>query len=560
MRIITDEDPYIALLKLSAREALENRKLPTSGWGRRAEANRVEPVTLPQFDVPFQLEPGEAIFTIGSCFARNVESALRSRGFAVPARQLFEQDAFREMNPGIMNNFGVASIANEFGWALDPATPYDFDRNIVETGSDSWVDLHIIPSERPLPREAVVARRNAIIEVTRAVRDSRVVVMTLGLNEVWYDLEQSLYLNTAPHARVFARYPERFELHVLDFDQTLAFMQRSIDLLAAHCRSDQQVILTVSPVPLSNTLRRDDVIVANSYSKSCLRTVAEHVCLRNPNVTYYPSYESVMMSDRKFAWEDDLVHVTRAIVDVNVNRMVQAYVAASDHEADWEAQANAGNFAVLEAEATRHATGEATEATRFFERFGRYGHQSPRLAELAAQHFLRVRDFTRARQQVDLLPPPDGSLQRALLEARLLDAEKHHAEAAALLRPFLDQDGKKPLRLWTTVISSLAAAGETDEAWSIVMQWVRRVPKYQLTALRIFANAARTTAPSASADAYSTALREGAEPSWALRSGLVEALVLAGRRDEATAALAELAPQTHGKQAFADRMQRMLAI
>ena len=62
------------LIRFSAEQAIENRKTNRYGsWGDRASPNRVEPVAKPGFDVPFKIQPGSKIFTVGSCFARNVE-------------------------------------------------------------------------------------------------------------------------------------------------------------------------------------------------------------------------------------------------------------------------------------------------------------------------------------------------------------------------------------------------------------------------------------------------------------------------------------------------------
>jgi hypothetical protein len=86
------------------------------------------------------------------------------------------------------------------------------------------------------------------------------------------------------------------------------------------------VILTVSPVPLAATFTGRDVLVANMYSKSVLRAVAEEIRARFDFVDYFPSYESVMLSPRATTWEEDGVHVADAAVAVNVRRMVEAYL------------------------------------------------------------------------------------------------------------------------------------------------------------------------------------------------------------------------------------------
>ena len=76
----------MSLLKITAGEAYENtRTNAQNGWPKRGDAgNRVEPLTKPHFAPSFTLTPKESVFTIGSCFARNVESSLERLGFDVP--------------------------------------------------------------------------------------------------------------------------------------------------------------------------------------------------------------------------------------------------------------------------------------------------------------------------------------------------------------------------------------------------------------------------------------------------------------------------------------------
>ena len=74
-------------------KAVENLKAnPLSGWPSRRDAeNRMEPLCEPGFSPGFHLEPGERVFTIGSCFARNIEKALAARGFEVTTIGLIER-------------------------------------------------------------------------------------------------------------------------------------------------------------------------------------------------------------------------------------------------------------------------------------------------------------------------------------------------------------------------------------------------------------------------------------------------------------------------------------
>jgi tetratricopeptide (TPR) repeat protein len=86
-------------------------------------------------------------------------------------------------------------------------------------------------------------------------------------------------------------------------------------------------------VPLHATFTTSDVAVANTYSKSVLRSVVEVLVAERANVEYFPSYESVTLTDRSLAYVDDQVHVAGGVVRFNVERMVRRYVKSAALEA-----------------------------------------------------------------------------------------------------------------------------------------------------------------------------------------------------------------------------------
>src|SRR6201999_3175901 len=95
--------------------------------------------------------------------------------------------------------------------------------------------------------------------------------------------------------------------------------------LARHGRPDLQILATVSPVALNSTFTGDDILLANTYMKSALRTAVEVFARSHERVDYFPSYESVTLSDHRRAWAEDEAHVTDEIVRRNVLLMLEAY-------------------------------------------------------------------------------------------------------------------------------------------------------------------------------------------------------------------------------------------
>ena len=319
------------IVVIHASEAVETRKAnPFAAWGDRGAANRVEPITKPDFDVPFRMLPGQRVFTVGSCFARNVERELQQRGFEIPVRDLFKRPEFQNVDVSVVNNYGTPSIYNEIAWAFGDQ-PFDPQAHILETSPGKFTDIHLSPGRRPEARDIVLARRAGITEAYRTAATCDVGIMTLGLAETWFDTKSGCYLNVAPRPSMINAQPDRFQLHVLSYEDVIYYLAEALNILHREAPR-MRIVLTISPVPLAATHRPMDVIVANTYSKAVLRTAAEAVVAALEFVSYFPSYESFTLSDRKIAWADDMVHTNDELVTLNVGRMVNAFVTGAKTE------------------------------------------------------------------------------------------------------------------------------------------------------------------------------------------------------------------------------------
>jgi len=179
----------------------------------------------------------------------------------------------------------------------------------------------------------VLAQRTRISEIYRNLAQSRVIIITLGLVEAWWDGVAGMYLNVAPPKAAMKAEPDRFQLQVMSYEEIKGAMDELMGLFDDVCPADYRVVLTVSPVPLTSTFTDDDVAVANMYSKSVLRAVAEAVVRAYPQVGYYPSYESFMLTNRSDAFVSDQIHVTGEHVAFNIDRMVTAYLTGSNDDA-----------------------------------------------------------------------------------------------------------------------------------------------------------------------------------------------------------------------------------
>lgn len=307
------------------------RKNKGAFWPARAsEPTRLEPICLPNIEPSFKLRPAENVFTIGSCFARNIERHLARLGYKIPARDYVPAELVGLPLDGFMNKFTPHSMLNELRWALTPQTAPAPEGAFLAQNDGTVLDGQLMSKINVSPERAV-ERRREITDVFRGITDCRVVIITLGLVEAWYDKVNGLYLNRSLPEYNSVSEPDRFEFHVLSFNELYQATRELMETILERGHPETRIVLTVSPVPLTATFTENDVLSSNMYSKSVLRAVAEHIVSEFDAIDYFPSYESIMLSDRASTWQDDLIHVRDEIVGVNVGRMAEAYAPSARH-------------------------------------------------------------------------------------------------------------------------------------------------------------------------------------------------------------------------------------
>jgi hypothetical protein len=314
------------LEKLSVEEAWENfgTRNSRSKWAQVAPELR-SGVFLPEFDVPFELRPTDAVFCSGSCFAKNIERFLGEFGVAIRSREIAPINGTRYLNT-LPNLFNVHSVLNEIEWALSPDTPFP-EGAFVENENGDIYDPHCDPGLLQCSREIAGLRRQSITRTMQRIAECRVVIITLGLVEAWYDHKISRYLNTPLPLWLMDREQGRFELHVLSASSVLDALDKLRTTVKTYGCPDVQLVLTVSPVPLKATFTRADVVVANTHSKAILLAATGEFASRHDDVHYIPTYESILHSSRLLAWRPDLRHVTDEFIELNVARFLSKCLA-----------------------------------------------------------------------------------------------------------------------------------------------------------------------------------------------------------------------------------------
>src|SRR5262245_14536344 len=195
-----------------------------------------------QFTPRFQLPRNARIFTIGSCFARNVEEALLQQGFNVMTRQ----GEFPYAH-GYLNRYNTAAMAQEMDFAIGDRI-FD-ERSIAALDVDGYADLTSYGIFNT-PADAMELRRWTT-RLFKGLLSADFIIITAGLSEVWYDKDYDYYTNIAP-SRAALVYPDRFEFRLLSYADNFQELRRLIDKIRT-IRPTSNIVLTVSPVPLNAT-------------------------------------------------------------------------------------------------------------------------------------------------------------------------------------------------------------------------------------------------------------------------------------------------------------------
>ncbi len=320
---------------ISGEDAYRNLRGRASLWpDERVGDQRLSGLVSLELTPSFGISRADRIMTLGSCFARRLEDELHALGFDVPMKlaTLPSADRPEVIDADLLTKFTIQSIENELRWASGEPAPAP-EALFLQVADDQWFDPQLIQSGATLPLVQALARRQTIQAAVGRFAQCRIVIVTLGLAEAWFDEETKLYLNVAPPQAVVRRHPGRFQLHVLSHDDMLAALERVHDLLREKGHPETRMLLTVSPVPFKATFSGGDVISANSYSKSVQRAACEAFIHGREGVDYFPSYEIVAMSPRDVAYEADNLHVAPAMVRHIMAEVLGAYAPGTATEA-----------------------------------------------------------------------------------------------------------------------------------------------------------------------------------------------------------------------------------
>jgi hypothetical protein len=289
----------------------------------------------------FKLARTHSFFTVGSCFAREVEAALTDLGVGLagsdavfpwawfdPKMQSMPGKAagpdVAETRPrSPLNRYSTHSILYDIERVFENA--HTFDQTVVPLVGDDEIWDPQIKNLRYGDRAFTLSGRAVLDRAIASLATAKVVIMTLGMTETWYDEDTGAILPTPPHPFQIKRFPGRFSFFNADHPQVTAALQAIIAKIGVHNPNEPWIIVTVSPVPMGSTFTAKDVIVANTYSKATLVSAAQAVAGAYEQVDYFPSYEMITHSSRDI-WFPDAIHIRPEYVAQVMKAFIGCYL------------------------------------------------------------------------------------------------------------------------------------------------------------------------------------------------------------------------------------------
>ena len=308
-------------------KSVQVARRPNDRWRRFFETRTL---TLPPEPL---LGAGDTVFTMGSCFAREIRYALSDIGVsvgpdyaavAVDPAEFRIDDLPRDPHLNYYNSF---TIRQEFEritgrWTQAATDLWQVQRDPFGAGmqfQDPYKRLTFGRSQDAL-REAV-ARVNAVIDA--GARNASVFFFTLGMAEVFRKHDDGRVACQKP-AYLGGGGSSETSMHLSGVAENLANLE-AIRTMVRELRPDARIVVTVSPVPLERTFSGRDIVVANAEGKSILRAAVGEFARAHDDVTYFPAYEIVTALGADAFDSADLRHVDPGVVQIIMRAFVKAH-------------------------------------------------------------------------------------------------------------------------------------------------------------------------------------------------------------------------------------------
>lgn len=292
---------------------------PDRNFWRRSVAECPPDLVDPVGDFPACIRPDTKVATAGSCFAQHIARYLRDNGFnyyvTEPGHPILPESIRTKNNYGLFSaRYGNIYTARQLLQLVERAYGRFAPREDVWKEADDVFLDPFRPSAQPggfvSELEMRLDRAQHLAAARTMLETMDVFIFTLGLTECWMSSRDGAVFPICPGVEGGEFDEERHVFYNQTVDDVVSDMTRFLMLLG-RINPKAQVILTVSPVPLAATARRDQhVLSATTYSKSVLRVAADMLATQFDHVAYFPSYEIITGSFSRGAYyAEDLRNV-----------------------------------------------------------------------------------------------------------------------------------------------------------------------------------------------------------------------------------------------------------
>ena len=289
---------------------------------------------LAEIHVPrVRIGPGTAVATAGSCFAQHVGRRLAAAGVDVldaePPPQIMPDTVARAFGYRLFSGrYGNVYTARQFRQLLDDVITGQVDRvHVWDRPGGGYVDAFrptVEPEGIETAEEVLLHRSYHLERTSQMLRRADVFVFTLGLTEAWEDAATGRVFPLCPGVAGGTFDPERHRLHRFRYGEVIDDLQLILSQLRRF-NPAMELILTVSPVPLTATATGDHVLTATTGAKATLRAAAGDFAEDTEGVDYFPSFELVTSHATGGPWfEPNLRSVSEAGVEMVMSRFLAA--------------------------------------------------------------------------------------------------------------------------------------------------------------------------------------------------------------------------------------------
>ena len=241
---------------------------------------------------------GRKLATGGSCFAQHIGRELKRQGSAYldvePAPGFLPPSLHLDYGYGIYSaRYGniytsrqlLQLLQRAFGEFEPAERPWERDGSFVDPFRP-----HLEPHGVDSPDEVDALRRYHLGQVVSLFEQTDVFVFTLGMTETWMSTVDGAVFPVAPGTAGGVYDETQCKFLNLTYPEIVEDLEAVIARLRS-INNRMAFIFTVSPVSIMATGSRNQVVVANTYSKSILRGAAGYLTDKYEFVDYFPGYE-----------------------------------------------------------------------------------------------------------------------------------------------------------------------------------------------------------------------------------------------------------------------------